>query len=390
MNKVFNRENERWIRPWNEKQFDDLYNRDERFFSLVIKGLISWLNRNIVLYDESVNHFIFNTGSSYLYMESNGYEYTLSETTGEDTMYMKLPRCIMEITDVNIPMEELSAPFSRGTYERRNGNMICGYNAEMRRLPIELTIQLKYYLSNFNETLILLQELIDKLVFQRYYNIIYLGQIVQCSIEFPANYNPEINKIDMTSPEPNQRNIGLDVKICTNYPIIDTRTEIPTDKVINMFGKELDLYLKGQNSDKIHNGDIINNDINDFENFDKGYNKEFKDEIEYAINNMEFDTLISKLDINNDNVIDEIELNDVLEKMKYGYIDIEDLSDNSKYVNKCHYHINYKDIYYLIEIINKQDTVSAHYDRFLKKIYVTHNDTGNTEEIDIAKYNIVN
>ena len=49
MKTVFNRENEQWIRPWMTDKFDDLYNRDERFFSIVIKGLLSWLNRNIVL-----------------------------------------------------------------------------------------------------------------------------------------------------------------------------------------------------------------------------------------------------------------------------------------------------------------------------------------------------
>ena len=88
-------------------KFDDLYNRDERFFSIVIKGLLSWLNRNIVLYNKSINHFIFNTGSSYLYMESNGYEFNLSETTGEDTMYMTLPRCLVEISDISFPMENV-------------------------------------------------------------------------------------------------------------------------------------------------------------------------------------------------------------------------------------------------------------------------------------------
>ena len=54
MKHVFNRENEPWIRPWNQVKFDDLYNRDERFFSIIVKGLISWLNRNIVLYNEKL------------------------------------------------------------------------------------------------------------------------------------------------------------------------------------------------------------------------------------------------------------------------------------------------------------------------------------------------
>jgi len=478
MNNVFNREREPWIRPWNQEKFDDLYNRDERFFSLVVKGLLSWLNRNIVLYNKSINHFIFNTGSSYLYVESNGYEYNVSETTGEDTMYMKLPRCLIEISDINIPMEELSAPFSRGNYERRSGNQLQGFNAEIRRLPIELTINMKYYLSNFNETIVLLQELIDKLVFQRYFNITYLGKVVQCSIEFPANYNPELNKIDMSSPEPNQRNITFDIKICTNYPLIDTRTEIPTDKVISKFGHEVDLYLKGFNSDSMKKGQIISEDdgftefennlinekediifdnietIHNQDNTDSGntdipddgsqdnpdsentdnpdsgntdipddgsqdnpdsentdnpdsgntdnpdviedkdgitiYTKDIKDPFikGFDINNdgiIDINDLITKFDVNNDGIIDENELITILEKMKY-----EAYNEQSDYAESCHYRIDYKDVYYAIKLINKQEAVSAHYDKFAKKIYVTHNDTGETAEIDMVKYKVIN
>ena len=476
MNNVFNREREPWIRPWNQEKFDDLYNRDERFFSIVIKGLLSWLNRNIVLYNKSVNHFIFNTGSSYLYMESNGYEYSVTETTGEDSIYMKLPRCIVEISDINIPMEELSAPFSRGNYERRSGNQLQGFNAEIRRLPIEITINMKYYLSNFNETIILLQELIDKLVFQRYFNITYLGKVVQCSIEFPANYNPELNKLDMSSPEPTQRNITLDIKICTNYPLIDTRTEIPTDKVISQFGHKVDLYLKGFKGDSINKGQIIseddgftefeNNLVNEKEDFifdkiesikpiednpddngqdnpptdnpddngqdnqptdnpndnsqdnppidnpdDNGqdnpsidnpdvienednsitiYTKDIKDPFikSFDINNdgiIDINDLITRFDTNGDGVIDENELITILEKMKY-----EAYDDKYDYAESCHYRIDYKDVYYAIKLINKQSSVSAHYDKFAKKIYVTHNDTGDTAEIDMVKYKVIN
>jgi hypothetical protein len=481
MNNVFNREREPWIRPWNQEKFDDLYNRDERVFSLVVKGLLSWLNRNIVLYNKSINHFIFNTGSSYLYVESNGYEYNVSETTGEDTMYMKLPRCLIEISDINIPMEELSAPFSRGNYERRSGNQLCGFNAEMRRLPIELTINMKYYLSNFNETIVLLQELIDKLVFQRYFNITYLGKVVQCSIEFPANYNPELNKIDMSSPEPNQRNITFDIKICTNYPLIDARTEIPTDKVISQFGHEVDLYLKGFNADSIKKGQIIteddgfaefennlvnekegvvfdnikqtnnqdddycicgnNNQDNPIDNPDAGgqdnpidnpdaggqdnpidnpdaggqdnpindnicpicgkpiqsvidneiiYTKDINDPFikGFDINGdgiIDINDLITKFDVNGDNIIDETELTKMLDQMKY-----EAYDEKYDYAESCHYRIDYKDVYYAIKLINKQDAVSAHYDKFAKKIYITHNDTGNTAEIDMVKYKVIN
>jgi Ca2+-binding EF-hand superfamily protein len=376
MSTVFNREKEPWVRPWNTEKFDNLYNRDERFFAIVIKGLISWLNRNIVLYNKSVNHFIFNTGSSYLYMESNGYEYNLSETTGEDTMYMQLPRCIMEIQGINFPNEELSSPFARGNYERRNGNMLCGYNAEIRRLPIELDIDLKYYLSNFNETIIILQELIDKLIFQQYYNISYLGQVIQCSIEFPGNVNPEINKIDMSSPEPNQRNVNISVKICTNYPLINERTEIPTDKVIVAYGMNIDLFLHNNESDSIEKGTIMNNGVDEYDEFINTL--ENNDKNEYT----EVDTLedlINKYDTNNDGVIDENDIEHIMTLIKYESADSND-----------GYYIKYDVLTKMIHIINMQENISVEYDKLTNNIYVNHHDTGITYAIDLKKYKVQN
>lgn len=372
MKNVFNRDIEPWIRPWNQTKFDDLYNRDERFFSIIIKGLISWLNRNIVLYNESINHFIFNTGSSYLYMESNGYEYNLSETTGEDTMYMKLPRCILEIEGIDFPIEELTSPYARGNYERRSGNQLQGFNAEIRRLPIEISLNLKYYLSNFNETLILLQELIDKLIFQQYYNIIYLGQIIQCSIEFPGNVNPEINKIDMTSPDPNQRNITLNVKISTNYPLINIRTEIPSENIIATYGTELDLYNRDYESDVIEKGSIMNNKIDDYDEFIENISD--KDKKLTEIDNLE--ELIKKYDTNNDGVISEHDIEEILLQLKYTKEDDND------------YMLKYSRLTDMINILNHQENMEAEYDDFMKSIYITYKDTGEVKEIKLEKYKI--
>ena len=92
---ISNIEKSQWIRPWNKEKFDDLHNRDERFFGLLIKGTLAWLNKNIVLYNKPIKHFIFNTGSSIMYVESNGYKFSWNETTGEDTIYMSRPRCVV-------------------------------------------------------------------------------------------------------------------------------------------------------------------------------------------------------------------------------------------------------------------------------------------------------
>lgn len=372
METVFNREKEQWIRPWMTDKFDDLYNRDERFFSIVIKGLLSWLNRNIVLYNKSINHFIFNTGSSYLYMESNGYEFNLSETTGEDTMYMTLPRCLVEISDISFPMEELTSPYARGNYERRNGNMLCGYNAEIRRLPIELDLNLKYYLSNFNETIILLQELIDKIIFQKYYKINYLGQVIQCSIEFPGNTTPEVNKIDMSSPDPNQRNITLSIKICTNYPIINERTEIPTDKVIIAYGMDIDLYNHNYTSDKIERGSIMNNEIDNFNEFIEDISNNDKELTELD----DIEKFIKEYDTNNDGILDETDIEHILKRIKYESGDING------------YILKYDTLQKMINIINHQENISVEYDNLTNSIYVNHIDTGVTYAIALKKYKV--
>jgi len=387
MNNVFNVTKDKWQRPWNIEAFDDLYNRDERFFAIIIKGLISWLNRNIILYNKSINHFIFNTGSSYLYVESNGYEYSLNETSGEDTMYMELPRCILELNSINIPTEELSAPYSRGFYERRSGNMMHGYNAEIKRLPLELTINAKYYLSNFNETIILLQELLDKLVFQKYFNITYLGQEIQCSIEFPTDVNPEINKVDMTSPDPNMRNISLDFKIATNYPIINERTEIPTDKVIASFGRETVLISEGNETDIIKHGSIIDDDNNGFNDVMEETNKEYsiidEDDSNYHVisenNGCIVSTLIDSNEISN---IDASYITNLLEKIKYNAYD-EQYDENNDGI------LNYKDLKEIIQKLNRSLDVNIEYDSFINKLYLIHNDTNEVEEIDLSKYKVI-
>jgi len=234
MQHVSNKEIDKWVRPWNIESFDNLSYKDERFFSILIKGVLTWLTKNVILYDKSIRHYIFNTGSSYMYVEQNGYEFKWCETTGDNYMYMEMPRCIAQIGNFSIPQEELTSPFVRGVYERMSSkdNQIKGYNAEIRRLPIEMTMHLTYILSNFNESIVLLQELFDKLIFQRYFSIVYLGQTIRCSIEFSSDTNIELNKIDMISTDVNQKNIAFDIKISTYYPIINTRTEMPNDKII--------------------------------------------------------------------------------------------------------------------------------------------------------------
>ena len=281
-NNTVNKKNKKWLRPWNVKQFNDLYNRDDRFFSVLIKGAIGFLNSHIKMYDKPINHFIFNTGSSYMFVESNGYEFSWNETSGEDSMYMELPRCVVELGNISIPQEELSQSFARGNYERKDEDTIKGYNAEIKRLPIEMNLSLHYTFSNFNESIVVLQELFDELVFQRYFSIAYLGQIVRCSIEFPNSTQLEIGKIDFSAAEIVQRNINLDVVICTNYPLINQKTEISSNQVISKFKG----YLQPNNR--------------------ADYIEILIDGVKSNTNDIYMD--LRKFDINKDNIINETEI----------------------------------------------------------------------------------
>lgn len=240
--KIYNKNIDKWTRPWEIEKFDGLKVRDERFFSIVIKGCLGWLTRNIIMYNKPIKHFIFNTGSSYMYVEANGYEYSWTETSGEDYMYMETPRCLANVNDITVPMEELTNPFVRVNYERYSEDgKIKGYNAESRRLPIEITINLQYVLSNFNETIILIQELFDKLIFQRYFKVSYLGQIIQCSIEFPNTESISQQKIDLASTDDNHRSLEVSLKLHCYYPVINTDTEIPAAQIIASFTHDNDI-----------------------------------------------------------------------------------------------------------------------------------------------------
>ena len=309
--------------------------------------------------------------------------------------------------NIRIPTEELSSTYSRGNYERRNGNMLCGYNAEIKRIPIEISVRAQYYLGTFNEAVILTEELVNTLVFQKYFKITYLGNIIQCSIEFPAETAIQINKIDMASAEPNQRIIELNLTVCTNYPNINERTEIPTDKVIQMFGHEVDLYLHDHESDLIAKGEIISKD----DGFDEFENETVQEKEDALYDNItedtgvsldnikdhwlelfdengdgviDWDDILARFDLNGDGILDEYELQALLDRLKY-----ESYDEKSDYTEECHYKIDYRDLYYAIKLISKQSGITVDYDNFNKKIYVTHLDTGETAIIDLIKYKVI-
>ena len=72
--------------------------------------------------------------------------------------------------------------------------------------------------------------------------MVYLGQVIKCSIEFPSDLQIELNKIDMSSSDTNNITINITVNICTSYPSIDEETEQPNSAIITKFGYNTDIF----------------------------------------------------------------------------------------------------------------------------------------------------
>ena len=116
---------------------------------------------------------------------------------------------------------------------------------------------LEYFLSNFNESIVLLQEIIDKLVFNMYFRITYLGQTIKCCLNWPTEQSIQINKLDMTSSDTNQKSIEFSLKLSTSYPQIDERTESRNDNIIGKFKQDVCLHPKSLNNKSSDKESII-------------------------------------------------------------------------------------------------------------------------------------
>ena len=74
-----------------------------------------------------------------------------------------------------------------------------------------------------------------------------------CSVSVFADDAKTESKIDFEGNESNVKHIDLDLTIHTNYPSINTRSEIPVEKVIRIFNNTIEPYANG---DYEHSTDI--------------------------------------------------------------------------------------------------------------------------------------
>ncbi len=221
------------------------------FFSSVIKAAIWVMNQNIKVRGIQVPHFIISTGDDIMYRELLNYYFDnfsetgcdceceestyTSEVTGEDFIYNKIPRCMVDVSSFSVSTDQLTQPYVRSNFEIEYDGSIREFCAETFRLPINFELNLKYYLDNFSDSLSLIQYIYTTVSFVRNFHISYLGQDISCSMRLPDSHTVEKNiEVDFNSDD-RSRTVEFTLSIETNLPIYNAKSAVETSSIISSF-----------------------------------------------------------------------------------------------------------------------------------------------------------
>lgn len=202
-------------------------NSQELFFSALIKGLILNLNHCISIRNIPVPHIILHTGSDALYLENKGQDYSIEpeSISNENYIYNVTPRCVVNPGGIDLLSDQLTNPYSVGQLQYEDEESVINLVGEFRRMPLKLTVELKYFTDSYRDLLELVQQVLTKLAFIRVYNITYMGQMIQCSYKIPESFSDEhITELDGKSQDDKAHTLPLSLEIETNMPVYDPRT----------------------------------------------------------------------------------------------------------------------------------------------------------------------
>ena len=224
-------------------------NNNELFMSSLFKALLYNLDHQMMLRDKNIPHFILNTGDDIMYLENKGQDNSKEpyQVSNEDYIYSTIPRCIVTLGGIEVLEDQITSPYSRGEFEITADDILQGFSAEFRRMPLKFSVTLKYYLDSFTDVLSVTQYIITKLLFIRTFKFAYLGQMIEASYKVPTSFDSEKNiTFDGGTTEQKLRTIELTLEVETNMPVYDERTTIGNGN-----------YIKTISFDGKNNGAII-------------------------------------------------------------------------------------------------------------------------------------
>lgn len=242
-------------------------NNQDLFFSILIKGLLLKLDKDINIRSNKVPHFILHTGDDTMYLNMKGYDFSTEpeQISNENYIYNKIPRCIVNPGNIDLLPDQLSSPYSIGNLQYESEDKLYSLSGEFRRMPIKLTCDLKYYVDSYSDVLALIQQIISKLSFIQTYDITYMGQYILCSYKIPDGFQEEHTMdIDGTTSDSKLKTLSLSIEIETSFPVWNNKTIVDNNNMIIDFKIGSPKCMNGENGEndyfKIYKKeDIINN-----------------------------------------------------------------------------------------------------------------------------------
>jgi hypothetical protein len=210
-------------------------NNKELFMGALFKALLNNLNSLMKLRDNTINHFVINTGDDIMWLENKGQDNSKEpyQVSNEEYVYNTIPRCIVNMGSIEVLEEQVTNPYTRGNFEIDYDDILRGFSAEFRRVPIKMSVDLKYYLDSFSDVLFVTQKIISEMLFIRTFKFEYLGQTIQASYKVPTAYSHDKNiTFDGGTTEQKLRTIEISLDVETNIPVFDERTAIDLDNSI--------------------------------------------------------------------------------------------------------------------------------------------------------------
>ena len=211
-------------------------NTQELFFPLVIKGLLVNLNDAIKVRNIPVPHYILHTGDDRMFLEIKGYDNSIEplQISNENNIYAITPKCLVTPGGIDLDTAQLTSPYSLGQCQLETDNEILSLHGEFRRLPVKLTVELKYYTDSYTDMMELIQYVTSNLAFIRTYNIVYMGQKITCSYKIPDSFGEEHTMdLDGQFSDNKQHTLSLSLEVESNLPIFSNRTMVRADKIIS-------------------------------------------------------------------------------------------------------------------------------------------------------------
>lgn len=209
-------------------------NTQENFMSILIKGLLYNLNGCIKVRNNPVPHFILHTGDDRMWIENKGYDASIEplDISNEDAVYSIMPKCIVTPSAINLDSGQLTSPYSLGSLQYTDDDGIYTLSGEFRRIPIKLSVELKYYTDSYTDMLEVIQYIISNIAFIRTYDIMYMGQKIKCSYKIPDSFDEEHSMdIDGAMSDNRSHSLSLSIELETNMPIFNNKT-IMENKVV--------------------------------------------------------------------------------------------------------------------------------------------------------------